>query len=159
MSKSTSSNASTKARILTLRQQLQQLKLLRESGSLSQPAYEQAAVPLERQLVDLVLAHPDAAAAASSTSGVDAAAAAPARPSKALVGSLLAGVLVLAAAGYAWTGSPGATRMAETTAPQQGAADGASADEQQFAAAVEKLAQRLKDQPDNAEGWAMLARS
>jgi cytochrome c-type biogenesis protein CcmH len=160
MSTSTSSNAGTKAQILTLRQQLQQLKLLRESGSLSQTAYEQAATPLERQLVDLVLAHPDAAAAAASSNPVvDAAAAAPARPSKALVGSLLAGVLVLAAAGYAWTGSPGATRMAETTAPQQGAADAASADEQQFAAAVEKLAQRLKDQPDNAEGWAMLARS
>jgi cytochrome c-type biogenesis protein CcmH len=163
-----SKTTSNKARILALRQQLQLLQAEHAAGTLSAEGLAQARQPLERQLVDLMLAHPEAAAtaAAASTGGAAAAPAAaqPAaqRPSKVLVASLLAGVLVLAAAGYSWTGSPLATRVAsgatEGAAPPHEGAEG-GADEQQFAAAVEKLAQRLKDQPENAEGWAMLARS
>jgi cytochrome c-type biogenesis protein CcmH len=133
--------------ILTLRQQLQQLQQLHAAGSLGDPAYAEARAPLERKLVDLVLAHPQAAAEPVAP-----------RPSTQLVALLTVGVLVLAGAGYSWTGSPGATRVAEAQ-PQQDGAEAGGPDEQQFIAAVEKLAQRLKEQPENAEGWAMLARS
>lgn len=173
-----SKDNSTKTKILALRQRLQALQALRDDGSLSPDAHSEARQALERQLLDLVLAHPDAAAAAStagakpgaagagsnagSGSGSDSGAGVAAkatRPSMALVLSLLAGVVVLAAAGYAWTGSPGATRVDVTAATQQGGTEDAAPDEPQFSAAVEQLAQRLKEQPNNAEGWAMLARS
>ncbi|MDO9285706.1 MAG: c-type cytochrome biogenesis protein CcmI, partial [Aquabacterium sp.] len=141
--------------ISRLRQQLQQLKAQRDSGALGAQAYEAAKAPLERQLLDRVLDAP--------STGSAAAAVAPApRPSGRLVGLLSLAVLVVAGVGYGVTGSPGTPSAGPPVAGAAGAGHAAAPgadDEAQFAAAVEKLAQRLKEQPDNAEGWAMLARS
>ncbi len=132
-----------------LRQQLQQLKAQNDSGTLDDAAYAEAKAPLERQLLDQVLAAPAAAAPD-----------APARPSVRLLSLMSAAVLALAGAGYLWTGSPG---MPSAGPPGSRAETSAQAsqgdDEAQFTAAVEQLAQRLQQEPDNAEGWAMLARS
>lgn len=68
----------------------------------------------------------------------------------------LVGVAVLAvgAAGYAITGAP---RLAMN--PPQPAAAAHAPGAEQIAAMVDQLAQRLKDKPDDPEGWAMLGRS
>jgi cytochrome c-type biogenesis protein CcmH len=142
--------------ITTLRAQLQQLEALHKDGALGRPAYDSARAQLERQIVDLVLADPAAATAAGSAAPADDAP----RPSTRLLATLAAAVLVVAGAGYAWTGSPGlALGTATSVAAGAEPASPHDSDDMQFAAAVEKLAAKLETQPDNAEGWAMLARS
>ena len=135
-----------------LRQQLQQLKARHERGELDAQAYAEAKTPLERQLLDQMLATPlpDDGPATS-------------RPSLRMVSLLSAAVLALASVGYLWTGSPG---MPSAGAPGMAATGNGGGDdashtdnEAEFSAAVGKLAERLKEEPDNLEGWAMLARS
>ena len=138
--------------IALLRKQLQQLKTQHEQGKLDAAAYASAAAPLERQLIDRMVATTAPAAPGALVQ----------RPSTGLVLGLCAAIFAVALGGYAYTGSPGMTVMdpqAMTAAVQGSAASSEGDNDQQFAQAVEQLAQRLKDQPDNAEGWAMLARS
>lgn len=142
--------------IKALRQQLQQLKARHERGDLNAKAYAAAKAPIERKLLDHVLEVPLTSAEAPAV----------ARPSGKLVGLLSVAVLVVAGAGYSITGSPGTPSAGSPSAGAPGATANAgnaagphNNDEKQFAAAAEKLAQRLKMEPDNAEGWAMLARS
>jgi cytochrome c-type biogenesis protein CcmH len=77
---------------------------------------------------------------------------------------LVAGVVAVAAGGYLWKRG-GQTMDAGAQFGGAGAAGGDPGAEQhatsneQIAAMVDKLAQRMKDQPDDPEGWAMLARS
>lgn len=84
--------------------------------------------------------------------------AAPARPSRTLLAGLAGFVLVVAGAGYAWFGTPAALRG---NVPQAEAAPGAGHGSQmeQIAAMLGRLEERLKAQPDDAEGWSMLGRS
>jgi cytochrome c-type biogenesis protein CcmH len=138
--------------ITALRDRLQQLKKQHAEGTLGRKAFEAGKAQLEREILDAVLA-----------GSAPAGAAAP-RPSRAMTAGLLSFVVVLAVAGYAWTGSPGvrsAGAPAAATADANGGNPhtGSATEEAQFAAAVEQLAERLKGQPDDAEGWAMLARS
>jgi cytochrome c-type biogenesis protein CcmH len=140
------------ASITTLRQQLQQLKSLHESGTLDKKAYEAAKAPLERKLLEQVMQDPASAQVLP--------AAAP-RPSWNLVGLLTVSVLIVAGSGYLWTGSPGLPSAGEPGSQTQAnaASDPHSMDEAQFAEAVDKLAEKLKNEPESAEGWAILARS
>ncbi|HET9821708.1 MAG TPA: c-type cytochrome biogenesis protein CcmI [Burkholderiaceae bacterium] len=128
--------------ISELRDQLQQLDARHARGELGKKAYETERARIERALLDRVLAQPGQAAAVV------------ARPSRTLVAGLALGVVALAIAGYAWTGSPS---LIAGVPPAQPA--GHEMDSTQFAAAVERLAEKLKEQPDNVEGWVMLARS
>jgi len=139
--------------ITALRERLKQLQKLHDEGTVGKKAFETGKAQLERDILQAVLAAPEAAAAG---------AAAP-RPSRTMTAGVLSFVVVLAVAGYAWTGSPG---VPSAGPPSQAAAAGggnphtsSAAEEAQFAAAVEQLAERLKGQPDDVEGWAMLARS
>ncbi|MDP2008148.1 MAG: c-type cytochrome biogenesis protein CcmI [Rubrivivax sp.] len=138
--------------IATLRQQLQQLKSLHDSGTLDKKAYEAAKAPLERKLLEQVMKDPGSAK--------DLPAEAP-RPSWNLVGLLSVVVVIVAGGGYLWTGSPGLPSAGAPGSQTEAAAQGDphTMDEKQFADAVEKMAERLKSEPDNAEGWAILARS
>lgn len=136
--------------ITNLREKLQQLKALHDEGTLSAEAFASAKAPLERQLLDHVMAQP--------TTPVAAVAAAP-RPSKHLLGGLAVAVLALAVGGYLGFGSPGMPSAGPPgSAP---VAETAQQDmtEAQFIAAVEQLATRLAQEPGNGEGWALLARS
>ena len=171
--------------IQTLRKQLQQLQELHASGALDDAQYQQSKERLERKLVDIVVQAPsDTAAAAVAPAKVTPAAAAPAqpapgsppaatpperRPSARLLAGVAAFVVVVSAAGYAWKGSPDKLALGPGSA-SAGAASGAGSsaegggaphetNTEQIAAMVEKLAERMKERPDDAQGWVMLARS
>ncbi|MFT3663966.1 tetratricopeptide repeat protein [Piscinibacter sp.] len=79
------------------------------------------------------------------------------RPSRRLLAGVAVFVLLVAAAGYARFGTPGAWKgvpvaHSEAEVGQAGALG-------QIDAMIGKLEERLKAQPDDAEGWSMLGRS
>ena len=138
--------------VQTLTQQIQKLRALHAQGLIGDVELQKSGELLERQLVDLVLAAP--------------AAVEPARVGGKLAFTLVGLVVALAAVGYWWTGSPGtpaqplasrsdvpppAQAGSEVTAPEIG--------REQILAMTDKLAARLKEAPDDAEGWRMLGRA
>ncbi len=132
--------------IAALRRKLEQIETRHRKGELADDAYAAEKARLERALVDQVLTQP-------APDG------SPARPSKRFITSLAAVVLVVAGVGYWWTGSPG---LAGAGAPAvRSAADSAAQSEyeRKFTQAVEELAAKMKEHPEQAEGWALLARS
>jgi len=142
------------ASLQALNVQLQQLKGLLDSGVLSTDQYEESKAKLEQRIL---------AAATGNTEPAHIAAAPSAeRPSARLLALITFFVLVVSVGGYLWKRSAGpmvaATEQAqgataaEITAEQQAASE-------QIAAMVDKLAQRMKEQPNDPEGWTMLARS
>ena len=133
--------------IETLRRKLRQLKEQHDSGALDAARYAESRAPLERRLVDAVTS--DAAAASPPIAP---------RPSRKLLAGLSASVLIVAFAGYGWTGSPKLINGVPT-APAENAAQPQEPTPAQVTAMVDKLAQRLKDRPDDAQGWSMLARA
>ena len=158
--------------IPTLKQQIFQLKELHEAGALSTPLYEENRAVLERQLLDCVLASSATPDVATAPAAGPMAAAVPAKKTERLSPGLLAmvgvAVLAIAGAGYWWMGSPSGAGVepggvAAAGAGQNGQAGGGAASHQTTAEQIEamtaKLTARLKDQPDDAEGWAMLGRS
>ena len=154
----------------TLRAELKSLKQRHEAGELGEVDWHAARAPLERRLADLLVdddtAAPPAAPAPTASSapasppvasaGHAALPARPPRPSRALVAGVTAFVLVVAAGGYAITGEPRAIDPATRAAAP---AEGGGVTRDQIVAMVERLAERMKSQPDDPEGWTMLGRS
>lgn len=148
-------NAATDS-IAGLTEQLRSLRQRHGSGQLDQDSWHKARKPLERRLVDLLL---DAPAPPS------AAAAAPTRLSLGMKLGIGVVVLGLAGIGYVMTGSP--QQIGQPVA--QGPAMGANGEAREapphemgnaeMAAMAERLAERLKNQPDDADGWVMLGRT
>lgn len=154
-------------RIDTLRTQLRQLDELVQTGALSTEQGSEAKAKLERQLVEAVMALPaEVEPAAPATTRT-------ARPPAKLVWGMVAFVAAVGAGGYALVGNPGAWSVSPTpsTSPPSVAgttdsptdASGRPAPHpmgsDQITAMTESLAAKLKTDPNNAEGWAMLARS
>ncbi len=166
----------------TLKSQLLQLKTLHDAGALGQAEYESSKAALERRVLDLVLA-------GSAQRGVDTAAptgtappagpvvranvklavsalpsgdAAAQRPSRRMLALLGTAVLVVAVGGYALTGSPSLLSASSAPGAAPGQAAGAAphaVSAAQIEEMTERLAARLKEQPQDAQGWAMLGRS
>lgn len=146
------------ARIEELKRQLRQLDELAAAGTLPSEQAGAARAKLEQELVSLVMNADSAAAAAAPIAAAPAGAAA--RPSRRLLAGLSVFVIAVAAAGYALYGTPAAWRgvpVAQSEEEAGTAGHGGAAE--QIAAMVAKLEQRMKDQPDDAEGWSMLGRS
>jgi cytochrome c-type biogenesis protein CcmH len=139
--------------LATARGRLLQLGSMRDAGTLDAERYETERRAVEREIGEHLLAGGKAAA----------------KPSHRLVGGIAVVVLAIAAIGYWKTGSPSLARPGVGDAPAVAAnssADaeaGASAPAQdglrQIAAMVDKLEVRMKERPDDAQGWLMLARS
>jgi cytochrome c-type biogenesis protein CcmH len=142
------------ASIEQIKNQLQQLAELSRTGALSVENYQSSKDDLERQLVDAVMA---------GASAVPASASVPGR----LVAGMVAFVGVVGVVGYLWLGNPDGWNVepgVPATAENGGAAteaDGGAhqTDADQIRAMTDGLAAKLKTDPNNAEGWAMLARS
>ena len=103
---------------------------------------------------------PTAAASAAPPAPAAPAPAPPARASRGVKWSTLAFTLVVAVAGYLLTGRPDAIDGTPTMAAAPGSEEGqAQPSPEQIAEMVKRLADRLKDRPEDAEGWTMLSRS
>jgi cytochrome c-type biogenesis protein CcmH len=126
-----------------VREQLKQVEALRASGALDSEQAAQARATLERRLSDGAAASPDAAA----------------RPSRVLLPVLSLLVLLIAVAGYSSIGTPQALDPALRQAGGDGGAGQHAITAEQIQGMIDKLAARLKEQPNDSEGWAMLGRS
>jgi cytochrome c-type biogenesis protein CcmH len=165
--------------IPSIKDQLSQLKDLHDAGTLTTAVYDEARAKLERRILDWALRDlpqelnqekiPTLTISNNIEGGESATASS--RPSKGVIVALSSAIFlaVLAIAGYLWLG-----RGASTEAPS---AAGGSVMSQPSAEATipskpphtnnldeisvmtDKLATRLKSKPDDAQGWAMLARS
>ncbi len=138
--------------IPVLRHKLQQLQSLHEAGSLSAEAHAAARAPLERALVDRVLQGEPAPAAPAVS---------PAKSPRKLQAGLVLAVLVLAVAGYSITGAPSLGGLAAAPAAAVAGAEPGSppVSDAEVNDIVARVAQRLKDQPEDGAGWALLARA
>ncbi|MCP5267866.1 MAG: c-type cytochrome biogenesis protein CcmI [Zoogloeaceae bacterium] len=126
------------ANLAILRDQLAELEHERDEKSLTEADFEQSKAELQRRLLEEVKPETD--------TGKDAA------PSKKTALLVVLLVPVLALIGYAVLGNPRALDPANTQpAPQVTAG--------QIEGMVEKLAARLKENPDDPRGWVMLGRS
>lgn len=153
------------ADIATLRQQLRQLQSLHEDGSLSAQAYERSRGELERKLLDAVMSDEPAGAVGPAAS---AARPSPKGPSRRVVIAAAAVVLAVAGLGYWWAGTPhpapGTAVAPQAAAPSAAPSEAPASSPhalsfEQIGDMASRLAERLKQNPQDAQGWAMLARS
>jgi cytochrome c-type biogenesis protein CcmH len=128
--------------LAVLRDQLRELDADLEAGLIEPLAYESARHELERRVAEEV--QPEEAVQTSGTSKRWSAVA------------VAIAVPVLSISIYLWVGTPAALNPSQTAAADQNSHE---ITQEQIEGMVAKLAQRLKSEPDNVEGWNMLARS
>lgn len=133
-----SANERREANLAIFRDQLAELERERDEASLSEPDFEQAKRELQRRLLEDVQTE-DSGEALTPASRKTAIA-------------LIVALPLFAAAGYALLGNPGGLDPLQTQA-QQRVTPG------QIEEMVSRLAEKLKQNPDDAKGWVMLARS
>lgn len=128
--------------LTVLRDELRELDADLAAGTIDAPAYESARHELERRVAEDVQ---PAVASIASTSN---------KRWTAVVTGIA--VPVVAVSLYLLLGSPAGLDPAQAAAPKDQAH---AVTEEQIVNMVAGLAQRLKNNPDDAEGWRMLARS
>lgn len=122
------------------RSQLIDLEREKSEGNLGEIEYQQSHDELKRRLLDEVTINQEKAPTNMYM------------PSRKLAIALALALPLLATAGYLMLGNSSALDQAITTQQGNMAPD-------QIQGMVEKLAQRLKENPENTDGWLMLARS
>ena len=127
------------ANLIIFRDQLAELEREQAEGSLAEKDFEQAKNELQRRLLEEVEIEPSMADASN----------APARKTAIAIITLLP---ILALAGYTLLGNPKALDPSQTQAAPKVTPD-------QILGMVEKLAEKVKANPDDLKGWLMLARS
>jgi cytochrome c-type biogenesis protein CcmH len=129
--------------LMVLRDQLHELDADRAAGTIDAAAYQSSRRELERRVTE------DVQPGTTLSKNV---------PRKNAVGLLVGLSLpVVAVSLYFLLGNPGGLDPAQTAAAPKDAAHEVT--EEQIQAMVTGLAQRLKDSPDDVQGWSMLARS
>lgn len=133
----------TQSNLAILRGQLAELDADLARGAIRADEYAESKAELERR----VLEEESAAAAATD---------APPRGAPALAAALGVAIPLAAAGLYVALGEP---RALDPQARRGAAAHSGQPSRQEIEAMVARLDQRLQSEPDNVEGWAMLARS
>jgi cytochrome c-type biogenesis protein CcmH len=128
------------------RDQLRQLDAMLASGTLTEAQAADARARLEQRI------------GRTMTQPVRAAPVAPARPTQLLAGLTLF-MLALVIFGYSWLGTPQALDPQARAAAAEGDGTGHAITSEQIEGMISKLAARLKERPDDVDGWAMLGRS
>ena len=138
----TTSKADRKeANLAIFRDQLAELAREKAEGSLAEADFEQARHELQRRLLEEV--EPATAdGAAQATHG----------PSRKMAIAILVLLPILGLLGYGILGNPKALDPVQTAAPQEMTPE-------KINEMVASLAEKLKANPDNMQGWLMLARS
>ena len=137
-------SAALQSSITPFKRQLAELKAQHAAGAIPLADFERQTAALERKLLDLVL-----------SSAVEETSAPVVRKlSGRLLAGLALGIVLVAVAGYWFTAAP--ALEAQMAAEGQNAGQPSS---EQIVAMVDQLAERLKKDPNDPEGWAMLARS
>jgi cytochrome c-type biogenesis protein CcmH len=137
------------ANIDIYRDQLRELEADVQAGTLAEDQYERARREIEARLLQDVDPSPG-----SGQGPAEAAAASPRRGARVAAIALAVAVPVGAALVYLSVGNPGAL-----VAEAGGSGGGHGLSPEQFEGLVARLAARMKENPDDAEGWMMLGRS
>jgi cytochrome c-type biogenesis protein CcmH len=146
------------------RDQLEELRRDRAAGVIGADEADAAEIELKRRLLEDVAAEAAVPADAPIAPGEAARAVPAAASSRATAWALALALPLLGALGYAWRGHPEVFSPAASTAAGSQAAAAASAASgpvtaERIEAMVERLAARLREHPDDPEGWTRLARA
>ncbi len=125
------------------RDELAELDRELAAGNLREEQHREAKLEIERRLLEDIGAPAEAPPAT------------PARAPRWVPVAVTAAIPVVAVSFYLWVGNPAALDPQARAAPDAAH----SVTPEQIAAMVERLAERLKQTPDDVEGWMMLARS
>ena len=144
--KKTDANAS--ANVIIYQDQLEELEADLKTGLIAEDQYQQEKESIERRLLE------DVRGRAPLTARV------PSTRTSVIVYALSVFIPVAAVAFYLFVGNPKALSSAPApTGPPSATQQAGSMSPQQIAANVDKLAERLKQNPNDSQGWLMLARS
>ncbi len=141
------------ANVLVYKDQYRELDADLKNGLIGEAQYQQEKSELERRLLEDVAANPDATSATPKTGNAFAYSVALCVP----VGAIIFYLVVGNPKGINPATAP--ATMPATSSDQPGPMSQGSMSQQQIAANIEKLADRLKQNPNDAQGWTMLARS
>ncbi len=131
--------------VAVIREQLAELKADMEAGKLEEAAFEAARHDLERELLDAVDGREDTAPATATRRG------------RWLLAILVPAVPVLAVMIYLQLGMSDFEERAAQASAAQNQAGGMS--EHDINLMLEKLAERLRAEPEHPEGWMLLGRT
>ena len=144
--KETSDLERKEANVAVYRDQLQELKADLQNGIIGKEQFDQDTEEIQRRLLEDT-------SFSTKTAKVNLA------KSRNTAYLLALGIPLIAVVFYLKVGSPQGIISAATQAPETMGAAGGERSQQQIAANVQKLADRLKANPSDAAGWTMLARS